>query len=596
MFEYDKDGNQVWELKGKHLLHGETDGSSYQNGGLRATHAAGGYLTIDPTSPIFLRDDTVFIPACLISFTGYALDEKTPLHRSGDALAKTGARLLDLMGYKIKSLDCMVGLEQEFFLVPREAYNKRVDLQLAGRTVMGKSAPRGQELCDHYMAPANVTGAPYACMKEIQETCFRLGIPLRTRHREVAPGQYEFAPTFGVASTQIDQNLMVMQIMDEIAPKYGLACISHEKPFQGINGSGKHNNWTVNVTGCGTNLFNYDALTAKSGNPDLFPMIMAAVVKAVDTHGDLMRLSIAVPGNDFRLGACEAPPAIISCYLGEAMTKYLDDYRKGGTNEGYKPTSRKVSLGASVLPSITVPNEDRNRTSPFPYGNNRFEFRAVGSSQNVSLVNTVLNTILADSFKEFADKLEAGETPHQVTRDALNKHWKVIHNGNNYDPENQARLTREGLWRIDSGVEAIKRYTAPKNKALFQRLGVLSPEECEARKTVLLKHYIGMVEIEAKCMIDMINQHVLPSTKAAQLNNSLVADLEAAVLTLQNAWDEIHHTEDLDQASTLANALRLQTMDSVRKTCDAAEGVVPSHLWTLATYKDLLFIDQTREV
>ena len=253
--------------------------------------------------------------------------------------------------------------------------------------------------------------------------------------------------------------------MDEIAPKHGLACLAHEKPFAGVNGSGKHNNWSIG-TNCGTNLFDFEQLRAKSGNSEIFPMVMAAVVKAVDTHGDLMRLSIAAPGNDFRLGACEAPPAIMSVYLGEAMTSFLDAYRKG-SNEAYGPQSTTVSLGATSLPTIKIPNEDRNRTSPFPYGNSRFEFRSVGSSQNVSLVNTVLNTILADTFKEFSDQLEGGMSPQEVTREALDSHWKVIFNGDNYCLNNQEELTAKGLWRIDSNVDAIKRYSAPKNMVWY---------------------------------------------------------------------------------------------------------------------------------
>jgi glutamine synthetase len=590
MFEFDREGNMVWELKGKHILKGETDGSSYQNGGLRATHRAGGYLTIDPTSPIFIRDDTVFIPACLISYEGYALDEKTPLHRSCDALTKEGKRLLNLLGFGVEKLNCDVGLEQEFFLVPREHYKSRIDLQLTGRTVVGKDAPRGQEMCDHYMAPPNVEGRAYACMKEIQDECYKLGIPLKTRHREVAPGQFEFAPTFGVATTQVDQNLMVMQIMDEIAPKHGLACLAHEKPFSGINGSGKHNNWNIG-TSCGTNLFNYEQVEKRTGNSDIFPLIMAAVVKAIDNHGDLMRLSIAAPGNEFRLGACEAPPAIMSVYLGEAMTTYLDSYRKG-SDAAYAPQTKTVNLGASTLPELQIPNEDRNRTSPFPYGNGRFEFRAVGSSQNVSLVNTVLNTILADTFKDFADKIEGGMSAKEVTREALEGHWKVIFNGDNYDLDNQAELTAKGLWRIDSSVDAIKRYTAPKNKDLFSRMGVLAPEECEARENVLLLHYVGTVEIEVKCMIDMMNQHIIPSIRNAQVDNDLLDKLIQGVGKLQAAWNDIHQNSDLDSQAHMARVLRLETMEEVRAICDEAEGICPANLWTLSTYNDLLFLDQ----
>ena len=307
MVEFAKDGTPRWAFDGKMLLRGETDGSSYPNGGLRATHRAGAYLAVDPSSPIFLRGDTIFIPSCMVSFEGYALDEKTPLLRAGDAMSREGVRLLGHLGYKgVQSLQANIGLEQEIFLVPREAYGKRPDLQMTGRTVLGRMPPRGQEMSDHYMSPLSSTTPALACMQEIQDQCFRMGIPLRTRHREVAPNQYEFAPLYGSVTTQIDQNLMVMQVIEEVAASHGLAALLQEKPFQGVNGSGKHNNWSI-ATDDGTNLLNVGQLAAKAG-PDVFPVIMAAIVKAVNENGDLMRLAIATPGNDFRLGACEAPP------------------------------------------------------------------------------------------------------------------------------------------------------------------------------------------------------------------------------------------------------------------------------------------------
>ena len=589
MFEFDSEGNQLWDFKGKNLLQGETDGSSYMNGGLRGTHRAGGYLGLDPTSPIFLRDDTIFIPSFFVSYEGYALDEKTPLLRSVDAVSREGKRLLGKMGYDVKGLTCNIGLEQEFFLVPRDAFNSRVDLQLSGRTVMGKDAPRGQEMCDHYMAPPSVSGSPYQCMKEFQEQCYKMGIPLKTRHREVAPGQYEFAPLFGFCTTQIDQNLMVMQIMEEVAPKHGLACLAHEKPFNNVNGSGKHNNWSLGTTD-GINLFNFKQLMKASGSKDIFPVVMASVIKAVDEYGDLMRMSISTPGNDFRLGACEAPPAIMSVYLGESMTQYMEAFMNGD-REPYNPIPKPLDMG-DTLPSIILPNEDRNRTSPFPYGGHRFEFRAVGSAQNVSLVNVVLNTMIANSFKEFADAVDAGKTPSEVAAEALRKHWKVVFNGNGYDAADQEELTKRGLWRIDSAVDAINRYIDPKNTSLFQRLDVMQPEECAARRIAMLDHYTGTVEIELKCMIDMINQHVLPSMRDAGVG--YVTELETAVKTLQSTWDDVHHTADVGEKAAKARTLRLETMVEVRKICDAAEAVCPSDLWTLSSYKDLLFIDQTK--
>lgn len=592
MFEFNKEGKPVWDFKGKNLLKGETDGSSYPNGGLRATHRAGGYLAVDPTSPVFLRGDTVFVPACLVSYYGHALDEKTPLLRASDAMSREGARLLNLLGYKgVKSVSANIGLEQELFFVPRHAYNRRPDLQFAGRTVAGRLSARGQELCDHYMAPPSLTSPALACMQEIQEQCFKLGIPLRTRHREVAPNQYEFAPLFGSVTTQIDQNLMVMQIIEEVSASHGLAALLQEKPFQGVNGSGKHNNWSI-ATDDGTNLLNVGQLAAKSGSDQIFPVIMAAIVKAVNDNGDLMRMAIASPGNDFRLGACEAPPSIMSVYLGDDLTAYLEGYKNNsGDAKSYKPSSKLLDMGASAIAPIEVPSEDRNRTSPFPYGGHRFEFRAVGSSQNVSLVNTVLATITADAFKQFADAIEKGEKPQDVAKKALQSSWKTIFNGNGYDAANQAKLTSDGLWRIDSGVDAICRITEPKNVKLFGDLKVLTAEECGARQSVMLNQYSGVVEVEANTLVDMIVQHIIPSVKEADFADKLF-ELEACVAQLKAGLTGMHKAEDDKKKAELARVLRLETMIQVREVCDSAEAIVPAHLWSLATYKELLFLDQ----
>merc|ERR1711871_1749479 len=465
------------------------------------------------------------------------------------------------------------------------------DLQMSGRTVMGKQAPRGQEMCDHYMTPLSLANPALACMQEIQDQCWRMGIPLKTRHREVAPNQFEFDPLFGTVTTQIDQNLMVMQIIEETAAQYGLAGLMQEKPFAEVNGSGKHNNWSI-ANSDGTNLLNVGQLSEKSGNDEIFPVVMVAIVRGIHDHGDLMRLAIATPGNDFRLGACEAPPAIMSTYLGEQMTNYLKAYGEG-TAKGYVPEMKALDMGASVLAPLVVPAEDRNRTSPFPYGGHRFEFRAVGSAQNVSIVNTVLATITAKSFKDFADAIESGKSPKEVAAQALKDSWKCIFNGDNYDEANQKMLTEKGVWRIDSGVEANKRYTADKNISLFSEMGVFSKEECHARHDGILDHYTGQVEIEALCMVDMINQHVIPSVKAAGVGP--LDELHVAVDTLKAALKDIHDANTSVTKAELARVLRLETMINIREHCDAAEAVVPAHLWTLATYTDLLFLDQTTE-
>lgn len=487
MFDF-KDGKPMWKFSGKDLLKQETDGSSYPNGGLRATHTAGAYITIDPTSPVFIREDSVMIPAAYVSFHGHALDEKTPLLRASDALSSNATRLLGLLGFKVKDVHAQIGLEQEIFLIPKEAYARRPDLQMTGVTVTGRFPARGQEMSDHYMAPIAAGSPQLACMQEIQDKCFKIGIPLKTRHREVAPNQYEFAPLYGTVTTQIDQNLMVMQIIKETAGKHGLAALMQEKPFQGVNGSGKHNNWSL-ATDNGTNLLNVAQCAKNSGSTEIFPVLMAAIVKAIDVHGDLMRLSIATPGNDFRLGACEAPPSIISTYLGKDLTDYLVAFMNG-KKAAYNPKKSTLELGGG-LPNVQRPSQDRNRTSPFPFGGHRFEFRAVGSSQNVSMVNTVLASMCAETFGQFADAIEAGASPNSVAQAALKKHMRVVFNGDNYDEENQKALIARGLWSMNSSVDAIARYGAPKNIALFEKMGVFRPEECIARMKANLEHYIG---------------------------------------------------------------------------------------------------------
>ena len=468
-FAFGADGKPEFEFKGKTLLKGETDGSSFPNGGIRATHCAGGYTVLDPTSPIFLRGDTVYVPSVLVSFYGDALDEKTPLLRSMHALSKEAARLCKNLGYEIGGAFPNIGLEQEYFLIPRSAFYKRLDLQMTGRTVMGKDAPRGQEMSDHYMAPPNQIA--FECIKEIQHECFLMGIPMKTRHREVAPNQYECAPLFGLATTQIDQNIMFMQICEEVTARHGLAVLNHEKPFQNVNGSGKHNNFSI-ATDTGVNLLNVDQLAKAAGSPLPFIAIMASIVSAVDKHGDLMRMAIASPGNDFRLGACEAPPAIVSTYLGDSLTKYLEEFKKTKVVKPYTAEGKTIDLGVPAIAPFTVPAEDRNRTSPFPYGGHRFEFRAVGSSQNVSMVNTVLCSIFADAFSNFSDQLEKGAKPAEVAATLLDSHWRAIFNGNGYSQDWPIEAGKRGLWRIDSGVEAMSRLSAPKNIELFEKTKV----------------------------------------------------------------------------------------------------------------------------
>merc|ERR1712194_195517 len=491
------------------------------------------------------------------------------------------------LGLEADGIKANIGLEQEVFFIPRKEFYRRPDLQLTGRTIMGKNAPRGQEMCDHYMGPLSSSTPVLACMQEIQDECYNIGIPLKTRHREVAPNQFEFAPLYGTNTTQIDQNVMVMQIMEEVAAKHDLAVLVHEKPFDDINGSGKHNNWSL-ATRDDIPLLEPNHISEATNNANAFPVIMAAVISAVDSYGDLMRMSIASPGNDFRLGACEAPPAIVSTYLGDDMTSYLEKFMAGETSE-YKPGKKILDLGTREVLPFEVPAEDRNRTSPFPYGGARFEFRAVGSAQNVSLVNTVLNTIAAEKFADFADRIDAGEDAEDVAREALTKHWKVIFNGDNYDEDSQQMLTDSGAWRIDSGVEAIAALSSEKNVALFEKMKVFDGEELSARQDVLHDHYTGTVEMEALCLVDMINQHIIPSVKECGVGP--LDELSAAVTTLKAGVAAIHDAESSLEKARLARVLRLETMIHIRETCDSAEEVVPAENWTLATYKELLFLD-----
>jgi glutamine synthetase len=421
-----------------------------------------------------------------------------------------------------------------------------------------------------------------------QEECYKIGIPLITRHREVAPNQYEFAPMFGNVIGQIDNNLMVMQICEEVCAKHGLVALMQEKPFANINGSGKHNNWSLSTME-GAQLFNPTNLTSKTGCAELFPVVMACMVAGIDKYGDLMRMAIATPGNDFRLGGMEAPPAVISTYLGEDMTNYLNEFVAGNIKP-YVPGSSEIDLGVDILPKLTAPAEDRNRTSPFPYGGARFEFRAVGSSQNVSLVNTVLNTMIAEEFNNLCDKVDAGAKPVEVAQAMLKDHMKAVFNGDGYSAEWLPEAEKRGLFVIPTQPDAIRRFSVQKNVDLFANNGVFTPEECAARENVLLTAYTGTVEMEALCMIDMMNQHVIPAMKSAGL---ATAELDAGVSQLKKGLKAIHDSDDDSKAADLARELRLETMIAVRKTCDDAEAVCPAGLWTLATYKELLFNDPT---
>ena len=602
MLSFDEDNSPYYHFTGKELLSGETDGSSYPHGGLRATHTAGGYLVVDPVSPPFVRGDCLFIPAAFISYTGMALDEKTPLHRACAALSNQGCRMLKALGVDSKGLICNIGLEQEFFLVPRESYYARPDLQYAGRTLLGAPPARGQEMSDHYMAPTSQSTAALACLQEVQEECFRLGIPLKTRHREVAPGQYELVPLFGDCRVESDRNLILMQIIEETAAKFGLSALLNEKPFDGINGSGKHNNWSF-ATVEGLQLLNPSQAFQKTGSPHVFPAAIAAVVRGVHKYGDLMRQSIATPGNDFRLGGMEAPPVVISTYLGTSLADYLQRYIAGEEVGAYAPAKHELPFGVGTLPRIRVPSEDRNRTSPFPYGGNRFEFRAAGSSQNMAPINTVLNTLTAEGMKVIADRIEAGEGAQTVIADILKSSWASVFNGDGYSASWPEEAKAKGLWSIASSVDAISSLTSEKNVALFESMGVLTADECEARQNVCLSHYLKTVEVEASSLKEMIKSYILPACAACGVESRVahaptdaaptMAALETSADALEEAVaaiDELSKT-DLVAAAREAHDLRLGKMLEIRRICDSAEVLCRRDVWPLAQYKDLLFLD-----
>jgi len=589
MFNFGPNGQLEWVFDGGTLLKGETDGSSYMNGGLRATHTAGGYTALDPSSPMFVRNDTLFIPTIFISFFGKALDEKTPLLRAMEAVSTSGVKLLSKFGYSCKSVLPMIGLEQEFFLVPRAAYLKRMDLQLAGRTVMGAFPARGQELSDHYMSALNI--AALECMREMQHECFKMGIPLNTRHREVAPNQYEVAPYFGVATAQIDENLMVMELFEEIAAKHGLAALMHEKPFKGINGSGKHNNFSL-ACDTGLNLFNGPQVSSSTQTQEAFPCIMAAVIKAVYKYPDLLRMSIATPGNDFRLGAMEAPPSIISTYLGEALQSFLEEVKQKQTCGMYAPEKKTVNPAPGKVAPFTVPAEDRNRTSPFPYGGHRFEFRAVGSSQNVSMVNTVLCSAIAEQFEDMTKQLDAGKKPLAIAADYLTEAWNIVFNGNGYSAEWPVEAAKLGLHIENSNPEAIQNLTREKNIVMFEKLGVMSKEETLARADAMQVQYSGMVEIELKCMIEMINTMAIPACKA---HGVAYAKLDAGVSKLEAALATMECCTSPFETSKAGRIARLEVMEEVRDACDEVEMLVPAGTWPIASYMSLLFLDFTEK-
>jgi len=602
MFEVGNDRKCFWQLRGKDLLRGETDGSSYPSGNLRATHMAGAYLTIDPLSAMFLSDDCIMIPACMVSYAGEALDEKTPLHRAEQALSREGVRLFKLLGHSIGGLYTNIGLEQELFFVPDDAYKKRPDLVMTGRTLLGRRPAVTQKGDTHYMAPLNRRRSVYACMKEIQAEAFKLGIPLKTRHREVAPNQYEFAPLFGRVVEQVDNNLMVMQICEEVAPRHGLRALLAEKPFAGVNGSGKHNNWGLN-TDTGKNLF-APGKTAETQSD--FTAFTAALAYAINNHGDVIRAAVACAGNDHRLGAQEAPPAVISLGTGLAMEEHIKAVIGGGDLAGYGAAGGdSIGYGTGNIQNVTRGLEDRNRTAPFPFCGNRYEFRAVGSSQNIAMPLAYLNAAVADGCRYLADLIEGGASPRDAVAQVYQENQQCIFNGNGYDPAWLVEAEKRGLPNLHNCVEAWRNFNSAKNVELFTKTGVFTEAEVHARQTVQLEEYANTILIEGQCAINMADTGFLPAL-AADLNNygdsGLCGPRKAVYKQVANTAAELRDVLDqfpddasaIEQADYCVDSVKTKTAE-LREIVDTAERLCDGNLWPYPKYEEILFSHHSAE-
>ena len=598
----------VLEFSGKTLRKGEPDASSFPSGGLRATFEARGYTAWDCTSPAFVKDGTLYIPTLFCSYTGEALDKKTPLLKSVDALSKASCRLLPLLGLEgVTSVTASVGSEQEYFLVADEFYQKRMDLKLTGRTLYGAMAPKGQELEDHYFG--SLKRKVSAFMKDLDTELWKYGIPSKTKHNEVAPAQHEVACVYRKVNITSDNNHLLMQLMQDIAKKHGLRCLLHEKPFEGVNGSGKHNNWSV-LTNTGVNLFN----PGKKPTDNLpFLAALACTVKAVDEYADLLRMSIASAGNDHRLGANEAPPAIISMFLGEELDKIVDAIIKG--KELVDIDTGRFQTGVSVVPDFSKDNTDRNRTSPFAFTGNKFEFRAVGSAQSVAGPNTILNAILAEEMNEMAEAIEAGAKPLEVIKKFLSEHKRIIFNGDGYSSEWEVEAEKRGLANNKNTVDAMKCLKEEKNIEMLDRLGVYSRVELASRYEILLENYSKTIQVEALTASKMARNEIYPAAlsylkdvsktalevKETGVDNGFLVDdvkeLSELLTAMKSKMDlldgEIVKAQScegdiMDQAVLWRDGV-FAAMNSLRETADIIETKVDSKYWPMPNYVDLLF-------
>ncbi len=573
------DGTAIMEFSGKELVRGEPDASSFPSGGLRATCEARGYTAWDPTSYAFVKDDVLCIPTAFVSYTGEALDKKTPLLRSMNALSGQAIRILKLFGKDVDYVSTTVGPEQEYFLIKKEDYEARQDLILTGRTLFGAPSAKGQELEEHYFGV--IRPEVSAFMKELDEELWKLGVPAKTKHNEVAPCQHELAPIYDTTNVAIDHNLLTMEMMKKIAPKYGLVCLQHEKPFEGVNGSGKHNNWSMSTT--------HENLLDPGDTPMenlQFLVFLAAVIKAVDEYADLLRTSVATPGNDHRLGANEAPPAIISIFVGEELEAVIDAIASDSPYAG--PVKMKMDLGVDVLPKFSKDTTDRNRTSPFAFTGNKFEFRMPGSAENLSDANTILNTAVAKELKGYADELEGAEdftsAAIALIKRTIRDHRRVIFNGNGYTAEWEEEAARRGLPNKKNTPAALPALIDPKNIQLMEDFGVLTKIEMESRYEVEMEHYSKIINIEALTMLEMARKQLLPAINAYM---SEVANTAASKLAVSEAISVRSETKTLTRLSTDADAMS-DAIDALQAAVDTAEAMTDESAKAVSFHDDVL--------
>lgn len=609
------DGEVIMDFSGKELVKGEPDASSFPSGGLRATFEARGYTAWDPTSPAFIKDGTLYIPTAFCSYTGEALDKKTPLLRSMETLNKEAVKMLHLLGdTSVKNVSTTVGPEQEYFLVEKELYKQRKDLVFTGRTLIGAPAPKGQEMEDHYFG--SLKPRISAFMHDLDEELWKLGIPAKTKHNEVAPAQHELAPVFDTTNVAVDHNQLTMEVMKKVAEKHGLVCLLNEKPFEGINGSGKHNNWSM-TTDAGENLLNPGKTPAENTQ---FLVFLTAVIQAVDDYADLLRISVASAGNDHRLGANEAPPAIVSIFLGDELTAVLESIEKDEYFDAKK--SVQMDIGAKVLPHFTKDNTDRNRTSPFAFTGNKFEFRMLGSAASVANPNIVLNTAVAEVLRQFSAKLEnvapedMESAVHELIKETISAHKRIIFNGNGYTDEWIEEAERRGLYNLKSTPDALPMWIADKNVKLFTEHKIFTEGELQSRYEIWLENYIKTINIESNTMVEMVQKDLLPSVfkymeevaQTATLKKSVVSGIsvetESALLEeltqlsgeMVKGLDKLKTDtvaalaeEDAQDSAKAYQSVVLADMQELRTSADKAEALIPDSLLPYPTYGKLLF-------